>query len=582
MIEDCLAELADVQMLCGLAEAFATTDDGGYLRMASQAHWTNVRGDAYSHHGRDLATSIFGPIGAWMREEFGFTIEEFYAVADAALDVIQRRFNDHLRCHLEQINVLMASKHELTDEQRLEGGGLLESLFAGLPALALLTAHDVAQVSTASEQLAERVLTELSAGVGGCSEADYRSPLDECPLLRTPFLRDGHRYVLAVAGHLFRSPHDLFEARLLARFPGFTRHRARVIDDTACALLAKALPGAEVATGVHYRFDDGEGLQEYETDGIVIFEDFCLIVEGKASGLSVPARRGDLTRLQRDIAKTLENAWSQCARVHRYLATHGPAVFTDRHGKPVLEVIDPARLHVLYVNPMLHSLGVFAHELPRLRTLGLFPDDGLPWPVIVTDLRVIVEMVRSPAELIHYIIWRNSLPIGETMTVVDELDIFGAYLFGRVGRTDLAQNEHMYFGSSTTDFDAYYAGEIGHGPETPRPRRVLGDWFEATLVDLATRRPRGWLETSFAILDLPLEEAAELTGYCEHRAHRDLRGQRWTSWAAGNSVIVVLASDVAPTDVLLEVAQVVPTSTRRIMARVDGSGFELLMAQRSN
>lgn len=576
-----LMKMTDVRTLIGHASAFAPNDDAGYLSMIGTAYWANVRGDAYVHHARDLAFEIFDPIESWMRAEFGFTIADFYKVADAAISLICKNVNEHRQSHAERINGLVEAKNDLTPEQRDAVQRVYESLFKELPDCLVVTVASISEYSDTSPELVRTVLNNLSIGVGTLPDTDYRGAVDESPLFSTPFLRDGEKYVLPVPGHLLRSPHDLFEVRLLKRFPAFSHHRADTIDRVATSLLARALPGAEVATNVHYRFDDGNGERDFETDGIVLFEGFCLIVEGKAGRLSVPGQRGDLVRLQRDLSRGLDEAWKQCARVHSYLKIGDPVVFTDSSGSTALQIDNPARLHVLYVNPMLHSLGAYAHELPRLRALGLFAESGSPWPILVTDLRVIVEMLRSPAELLHYIQWRNSLPIGESITVFDELDIVGNYLFGRVGRTAFQANEQMFFSSSTMDFDAFYAGELGTGPIQERPRKVLGDFFETILLDLAEDRPKGWLESSFAILDLPLGEATELTWYSEKMAYREIAGRRWVSRLVGDSVIVALADGVTVTEVLFEIAQQVPTSSRRFIVQLEKGGPRLLLAQRS-
>lgn len=581
-IEDLLMDLSDVQMLSNFASTLASKDDRGYLRMLGMSHWTNVRGDAYVHHARDLAFAIFGPVESMMQSEFGFTINEFYMAAEGAISLIRQNVNEHFRSHVEQIGVLKQIKDDLTPAQRDAGSKVFESLFDGLPDCLILTVSAIVEHRKLDPGRVRTILENLSVSVGELTEANYSGPMSVTPLFTKPFLRSGEAYVLPVSGHLLRSPHDLFEVRLLKRWRKFSDHRANTIDNLTSALLSQALPGAEVATNLHYQFDDGDGVSDFETDGIAVFENFCLIIEGKAGALSAQAQRGDLVRLQRDLGQSLDKAWRQCARVHRYLSTNDPATFTDSHGKTVLQIDRPAQLKVLYINPMLHSLGAYAHEIPKLRSLGLFPKSGSPWPVLVTDLRVIVEMISTPAELLHYIQWRMSLPIGESMIVFDELDIFGSYLFGRVGRTNLRDNEYMFFGSSTTDFDAFYAGELGDGPIQERPRKVLGDWLETNLRELANRQPPGWLESSFAILDLPLREAAELTGWSETIAYRDIAERRWIARQAGESVIVALADGIASTEVLLEIAQQVPTSERRFMVQLEKNGPRLLYSNRSS
>ena len=578
-IEDTLVAIADVQMLRGLAAAMADSEPSGFLRSMSRLHWSTVRGDAYQQHGRDLAVAIFGPVENWIRDEFGFSIEEFFTVGEAVISIGEDRINAAGDQFAGALNKFYP-RTDLSEDESTQLSDAFHAFFFQRPTGLVVTVDDVASVVDVGAGTVAAVLGRLSVGVGELTPADYKSPFDPPPFFVRPFLRRGDEFVLPVPGHIVRSPHDLFEARLLARFPRFSKHRADVVDRTAIELLVSALPGATYGSNLHYRFDDGEGLQEFETDGVILFENYCIVVEGKAVRLSTASRRGDLVRLQRDLKRSLEEGWQQCARVQRFLGSGPVAQFTDARGRDQLRVeCDPKR-RVLFINPMLHSMGLYAHELPTLRALGLFSEAAQPWPVLVTDLRVIVEMTRTPAELLHFIEWRQSLPIGDTMTVVDELDLFGMYLFGGLDdMTQLSQSPaRLQVGSCTTDFDAYYAGESGHGPQIEKPRRVLGDWLPDVLEDLATRRPPGWLTTSMAILDLPLGEAAAITTFAQDLARMRLRQSNWTAETFGDTTIVALRRGIKPEHLVLELAQNLPASPRRFMISIDNSRPRLLFA----
>ena len=114
--------------------------------------------------------------------------------------------------------------------------------------------------------------------------------------------------------------------------------------------------------------------------------------------MSHQSHRGDLRRLGRDIANSLYDAWSQCARVQRYLTSASTVTFESERGDRSFSVEGVAPERVLFVNPMLHTLGVFAFELPRLHSLVKFESSGVPWPVFITDLQVITELA-GPARV---------------------------------------------------------------------------------------------------------------------------------------------------------------------------------------
>jgi len=557
-IEDLLETIRWLQQFLLVLQAWNDPDEqSGYLRMIGRARLSTVRGESYASHGQELALAVLGPLADQMRRTFGCTIEEFLDVSQAAHDLIIDRVNDHGKWMATVFNrVADASAGELADVQRLELSGQVQDAFDQLHRSMTFTADDVTVHGGLDAQVASSILQRFSITPGELEKHSYRSALDLCPFSQRPFLRSGDEYVLPIAGQALRSPLDVFEHPLLATWNKFSKHRADVVDALALRLLVDGLTGCEsFGPGAYYEFDDGDGLRRYETDGIVVFEGWVLIVEGKANSLSRQSHRGDLPRLGRDIAESLRSAWNQCARVQRYLTSSSGVTFENERGNRSFTVAGVEADRILFVNPMLHTLGAFAFEMPRLESLVEFESEGVPWPTLITDLRVITELAR-PAELLHYLRWRSRLPLGDGMHVVDELDIFGSYLFGGIGGPNPDTQSLVSFASSTTDFDEYYFGlEAGGTPEPPR--RVLGDWLEGVLDDLDESRPAGWLKRSFQILDLTLTEAALLTSFAETVAPQNIGSEDWYAERHGDVVSVALAAGIEWTQVLLEVSPII-------------------------
>jgi hypothetical protein len=576
-IEELTRELVEICHLYNSASRLPRVD-ADRLSAQTSSQWMHVRGDSYEHHARDITRAIYRPVDHLMRKEYGFTIDEFYEVADSVRSLIEigvNSFTEHLARELfEDPNVEPSA-----DAQTRAQEELLERVMQEVPRLLTVTPQNIASHGSLDETNVKAVLQILSTSVGQLEQSAYSGPFDESPLFLHPFVEHNGDYELPVPGHLVRSPYALFERQLLKSHPAFARHRAHVLDEMAIGLLSEALPGSWNQSNLYYEFDDGEGLQRYETDGLVLFEGRCLVVEGKAGSISVAARRGDLVRAQRDLGRTLQEAWEQSARVSRYLRSVEHARFNNKTGAEVLTIRAADIKQLFFINPTLHPLGAYAFDMPSLRALGLFKGEAAPWPVFITDLRVIVEMVQTPAELLHFIDWRMSLPIGDRIVVFDELDVFGSYLFGQVGR-EPKENERMMLGSSTVDFDAFYAGELGQGPPTERPHRVLGDLLETHLNHLAQVRPPRWLEQSFAILDLSLTEAAAVSGWFETVAYREIGNSKWIGAQFGDTFLVALANDVTLVEVLLDVALSTPRTERRLVAHLTNDGPAIDLAER--
>ncbi len=127
------------------------------------------------------------------------------------------------------------------------------------------------------------------------------------------------------------------------------------------------------------------------------------------------------------------------------------------------------------------------------------------------DLRVIAETCENPAVFLHYPVWRNRLPLGDRITVTDEIDLWGSYLSCE-RFTGLQEEGRMIIGNASTDFDAYYDGLAGRGPKREPPRMFLPESVRAFVGRLAVTRPPGWREATGVCLDLSIPELAFVDG----------------------------------------------------------------------
>jgi hypothetical protein len=475
------------------------------LRFTSAMNWMTLRGTSYAHHGTDLAAALFRPYDQWCLTRYGFTFDDVLHVGEAAQSLLTERLN----ALLDEGRDLATTVIERTDldapderasvAQRVAIGAFQRGVREAMSFLpGDLTAAGLPQ------DRVKAVLEELSIAVGSLDPASYRGLFDKSPLVERPFLELGGRFVMVVPGMVLRDTVALLEDRFLRGVTKFSKARAETLDRLAVDYLTTLLPGSEGFTHLHY--DDAE------LDGLVIFEKTAFVVEGKGSALSVQAQRGDLVRLASDLGHAVEDAWVQGARAREYLLQDGDATFLDERGSELLRLAQGSIEEVVIVNPTLHQLAGHAPQLPRMRSLGLFPADEFPWSVFINDLRVISETADNAAVFLHYLVWRARLPLGERITVMDELDLWGSYLLCERFAALADDQGHQIVGNSSTDFDAYYAGVTGEGPKQARPRKFLEKPVTGFVDRMASERPAGWREAAGACLDLSIPELAFVVG----------------------------------------------------------------------
>jgi hypothetical protein len=516
-LESILEEIdhvVDVGVLVNLAAPRGEDPTAATLRFSAITHWMTVRGTSFAHHGRELALALYQPEDRTLRDRYGFTVDDVLAVGDAIEELMTSRFNSLMR-EAGVFGELVAKEAKQLAEDgtvgeetrraiRSRGGRLKlrnaamgEAIKTGLREALMVTPDAIASArpELASDRI-QSVLLELSISVGSLPAATYTGLFDASPLVERPLIEFEGSYALCVPGMMNRDAVTLLESRLKDK-PAFIRRRAKTLDRLAVEYLASMLPGSKPYANLFY-----EGT---ELDGLVLFERSAFVVEGKGSTISVPARRGAIDRLRRDIARAVEQAWEQGARAREYLLEPGEKIFTDERGREQLRIPAGVVREVVIVNPTLHELAGHATQLPRLRSLGLFPAGEFPWSVFINDLRTISETCENAAVFLHYLEWRGRLPLGDRLEVGDELDLWASYLLSeRFGA--LEGSGMLMVANASTDFDAYYNGILGHGPVVPKPRKFLEQPVLGFVDRMAARRPAGWREAAGACLELSAPE----------------------------------------------------------------------------
>jgi hypothetical protein len=544
-IFDELDHIVEVGLLLNLTNDPGEDLDIARLRFGGAMRWMTIRGSSFPEHGRDLALEVFRPHNDWLVGAYGFTIEDVLHVGQIVTGLMTRKSNELGRAGEAAGNEHLAAGSNEREEAVARGAmAIIATWEAGVRNATTVTAEEVA-ASKGAPPLArvQSVLDHLSVQVGSLAADQYRGLFDETPLRIKPFLKFNDEYILTIPGAIGRDSPVLFEDALISGKPRFSQQRAKTLDQLAVRHLTALLPGATAVTNVFYEGN--------ELDGLVLFDDVVLIVEGKGSALSVQGQRGDVRRLKRDIEDAVEDAWKQGARARDYILRQGDSVFVDEAGKEVVRIPSGAVSAVFVVNPTLHDLAGHASQLGRLRSLGLFPGQEFPWSVYINDLRVIAETCDNAAVFLHYLTWRNRLPLGMDVEVMDEVDLWSAYLNGeRFGV--LHDGGKMMVANSSTDFDAYYDGLAGRGPKAKRPHKFLPEPAKGFVDRLADEKPRGWREATAACLDLSIPELAALSAKWESLARQAATEGRRIVLEFGRVALIGTGSEVNPIEAIGE------------------------------
>jgi hypothetical protein len=477
-VEEQVQNIRNLVFLYNFAGQMAGEMSG--IEGTSAAYWMNVRGAGHRAHAYQIAEHIYTATQRFFEPIFGFTITQYLHLVDAIETLVQDRVTAY--AHRPDVGQSGGKVEELRD--------LLE-----------LSSEDLVEPSGLPREVVRLILERLSLSLPADVPARYSGPFDECPLARRPFVKSGdERYLLPIFGIAGRDFISVFDPELMreGREP-YSLARALASDDYAIELLARVLPGCETASHLFYDVIDGTTVERCEVDGVVEFEDYLIIVEGKASSISVAAQRGDVRKAASQVAEVIGRAWEQADRLKRLVIENDATDLVNGDGDVARTLGRFLPDRVLLINPTLYCLGLLSLVVPTLQQVYEFDVGSELWSLCLSDLQVVVEILDDPALFLHYFQWRIRLPIGETMFVVDESDLLAGYLHGLVGNEP---DMPIYLTASTSSFDDYFLGLDDDGPLAPRPKRSLGHAVETRLRKLGSDRPKRWLPQSFALLDL--------------------------------------------------------------------------------
>lgn len=510
-----LDESFEVAKLLLLAEAHqGDSRIQSELRYRSRLHSLLVRGDAYVDQGERLARDLYEPEADWMKRELGFDVADVIELEVSLTALLERRVSDLLtsiaEASMELRAILRARKAPATLRQTMAKVGkkrLIEHFFITsladgiVDAMAFSPEDVVGESARLDSETVDRMLSTLAMN----GDSHYWSPLQRSPLRPGPVVRAGDRFMAPVIGLLRRDLPETLQPFVLGRRPRFAARRAKVLDNLAVECLREALPGAQTFVSVYYPSEGEDGPIRAECDGLVLWNDVCFVVEGKGKALSPQSRRGDVKRIHADLEASLAAAWKQGNRVLAYLRRARPAVFCDDKGRELVCVDGPTLAYAKVVAPTVHALADYALNLEQFADMGLGVSGEPPW-AIPNDLRMICELVRSPAELICYVRWRDRLHLGHSSIAGDEADVFGAFLL-RAQYRESASGGTLQIGSHSTDLDSYFMSRETDS-EIAKPGMFSIPLVDRFLERLSDERPDGWLDVADVVLTLSLEQLA--------------------------------------------------------------------------
>lgn len=519
-VQEILREQQDQALVLAMPEPLSAeaTDKEDALRDALAVilfFEMGVRGERYADQQEALIADLFIPFNANLRQILGFNADDAIAIDHAYERRIRAMATEGIELaqdYMADIDRVLKDKApkdsratEMVAAARAAGLTSAEvrdySLFNVILWLGFRTGYSLAP--TIDDLVAE---TGLQFEIVNNAMQHLTIRATDLPeywqlgagsyLKRQPLVAINDYYALPTPSLFLEALQTLFEGALKKSptWEQYQKHRSDYGVDRTVQVFARALPGAQVYRNLRYK---GSGL-EGDVDVLVAFEKRLFLIEVKSGDFAAAARAGVASRVESALGDLVLTAYDQTERAARYINRSAVARF--RNGDSVVEIQKKDFDRVYLIGVTLEQLGHVVN------TAGSYLREGKmdpPWTVSIDDLDVIADLLKRPAEFLHYISRRRAYLSHSHVRNADEMGFLESYLRDSL-QADMERFRdytHVMLEAESPKVDEYRNAKAVGVERTP-PKHELASEIGLLLDKLSEQRPNGWLDASTAILDL--------------------------------------------------------------------------------
>lgn len=535
-LQEAVKELSSLLVLRDFASITdaETDEDRDERRLQSEMRGNTlaVRNWAYYHQMKRVTLDLAASIDADFKTKYGIGSAAFMDVLFRMTEARNDKLNDHIskirplyrmKDHTEMMQAYNAAFSENPPIEEGDFDALwdrankdIQQLFAMIVCHSdLKLAKDVysfdisyaeALLGDASSNAALSALfDELSLSFGDLKSHNKEHFLLDNPVTRQPFvhMEDGS-YFSAIWAALPHYALDILE-NLIATHEDlkkkYTSEKAKYLEREVERIVGESFPNGQIYSGSQWR-DPATGTL-YENDVLLLIDSFALVIEAKSETVTEPAKRGAAKRLRETLQRLIEAPSEQALRFIDFLrANPGPHTFATKRG--VENNVDTTNTkYYIPLGVTFSHLGMIGSNLKKLIESGVVHKrlEELAPSMTFTDLEVLLEILESEAERIHYLGRRREIE-AHLEYQGDEMDLLAFYLDHgfNIGEAEYSQNASYNIALKSKELDPYIIG-TNEGVNVKKPRLPMTKWWRDMLSQIQNRQIEGWMETCYVLLN---------------------------------------------------------------------------------
>ena len=386
------------------------------------------------------------------------------------------------------------------------------------------------------------MLDKLSYQFGDLKAQNKEHIILDNPVSHKPFIKvDNDSYFSAIWGSLPHYALDILEDLVWENDSlrnKYTKVKAKYLEDQTERLFRTYFPDSEIKRGSLWK--EPKTGKEYENDLIVLIDSFAIVVEEKSGVISDPAKRGAPERLFKTLKHLMEEPSEQALRFVKFLETNKKEhTFSTKRGTS--NAINNE--NIKYYIPLgitFSNLGMIGSNLKKLIKAKIVDKslEELAPSMSFTDLEIVLSILDSTAERIHYLARRREIE-AHLQYEGDELDLLGFYLDNgfNIGEMEYTKDYIIHMPLKSKEIDPYIIG-TSEGRSLKKPTLSITKWWRDILNKLEEKKPPGWIETSFILLNSTKDDQKKFERNFAQLKKKVVKGSalmphNWTVLASG-------------------------------------------------
>ncbi|MBD9488737.1 hypothetical protein [Ensifer sp. ENS11] len=367
--------------------------------------------------------------------------------------------------------------------------------------------EDVATITSRPADQIEKMLRSIAREPGSLVGTKDEFLFLGNPIWDAPVVDMGESFFIPMPQAFFSHIHRIMER--LATEAGakekLERARNAYLEGRLEHALRSAFPHATVTSGSKWKI----GVEQYETDALVVIDRTVLIAEAKANRVTPEGLRGAPDRVKRHVRDMVLDPSVQSERLAKLIndAKAGDATATST----VKELgIDPSIVdQIVRISVTLDDMSVLSSAVDDFKKVGWVPQDHELAPtILIADLLCVIDILDNPLLLLHYLSERVHFQSSFEL-MGDELDFLGLYLATgfNLGKGDKTR---VFAPSGMSEPIDRYFNSRDAGISISKPTARLSQHFRKIVDRLTDRRPHGWTTVGLHLLSAasPSEQRA--------------------------------------------------------------------------